>query len=117
MFDVAVIGAGLAGSSAAISLAQVRYKVLLLEAGRYPRPKVCGEFLSPESVAIMNELNCLDSLQKLQPVRIDRLRITVPNGSEWRSVLPYPALGISRFALDKTLVDFAVKSGVEYREA
>jgi menaquinone-9 beta-reductase len=117
MFDVAIIGAGLAGSSAAISLARLGYKVRLMEAGRYPRPKVCGEFLSPEASVIMDDLACLDTLRNLKPVRIDKLRITAPNGIEWQSLLPFPAMGISRFALDKALVDCAVEAGVEFREA
>ena len=43
--DIAVIGGGPAGTSAAITAAQFGFKVVLLEAGSFPRHKVCGEFV------------------------------------------------------------------------
>ena len=113
MFDVAVIGGGLAGCHAAITLAQHKHRVVLLEAGSYPRPKVCGEFLSPESVALFASTDFMSRLRKLNPASISSLRITAPNGSQWHSKFPTPALGISRFALDKALADYAAELGVE----
>ena len=41
--DVAIVGAGPAGSSLAISLADSNYNVILLEKFRFPRPKTCGD--------------------------------------------------------------------------
>lgn len=115
-FDVVIIGAGLAGCSAAITLAQYGYHVLLVEAGAYPRPKVCGEFLSPETLAFFNGAGFGKKFQELNPSRIDRLRITAPDGSEWRSQLPIPARGLSRFVLDSALAEHARCLGVELQE-
>ncbi len=50
-YDVAIVGAGPAGTSAAILLAQSGQRVLLLEKERFPRHKLCGEFISPECLA------------------------------------------------------------------
>jgi flavin-dependent dehydrogenase len=47
-FDVIVAGAGPAGSSAAIHLALNDLRVLLVEQKKFPRAKLCGEFISPE---------------------------------------------------------------------
>ena len=47
-WDIAIIGGGVAGSTAAALLAQRGLQVILIEKGRFPRQKVCGEFLSPE---------------------------------------------------------------------
>jgi flavin-dependent dehydrogenase len=47
-FDVIIAGAGPAGSSAAIHLARAGLRVLLVEQKKFPRPKLCGEFISPE---------------------------------------------------------------------
>src|ERR671926_65114 len=47
-FDVIVAGAGPAGSSAAIHLAREGLRVLLVEQKKFPRAKLCGEFISPE---------------------------------------------------------------------
>src|SRR5437763_1811893 len=55
-FDVAIIGAGPAGCAAAIAAARAGASVHLLERGPYPRHKVCGEFVSPEALALLREL-------------------------------------------------------------
>ena len=46
-YDLIIIGGGPAGTSAAISAARSGASVLLFERGRFPRHKVCGEFVSP----------------------------------------------------------------------
>ena len=81
MFDTIVVGGGLAGCIAAITLARSHHRVLLLEAKTYPHPKVCGEFLSPEVIPIFTEAGFLPTLQSLQPVSIRTARITAPDGS------------------------------------
>ena len=112
MFDVVIVGGGLAGCSAAISLARQQYRVALLEAGTYPRAKVCGEFFSPESVTLFRQLGFLPRLEALQPASICTVRITTMHGAEWSARLPAPAIGISRFALDNALAEHAEAHGV-----
>lgn len=112
MFDVAVIGGGLAGCNAAIHLAQQGHRVVLLEAGRYPRAKVCGEFLSPECLALAAEAGFLNALQAIRPAAINTIQISASHGQAWRTTLPAPAWGLSRWALDKALVDHANSVGV-----
>lgn len=46
-YDVAIVGAGPAGSTAARELAQAGVRVCLLDRARFPRPKACGGALSP----------------------------------------------------------------------
>lgn len=116
MFDAVIVGGGPAGCNAAITLARLNHRVLLLEAGIYPRPKVCGEFLSPESIVFFTESGFLGELRKLKPVPIQTLRITEPAGHQWSSKLPAPALGLSRFALDKAMADYARAVGVEVQD-
>lgn len=55
-FDLAVIGGGPAGTSAAIMAARHGVRVLLLERGKLPRQRVCGEFVSAESLALLSGL-------------------------------------------------------------
>ncbi|MEU3725425.1 geranylgeranyl reductase family protein [Streptomyces sp. NPDC031705] len=45
-----VVGAGPAGSAAAVHLARAGVDVLLLEKGSFPREKVCGDGLTPRGV-------------------------------------------------------------------
>jgi flavin-dependent dehydrogenase len=111
-YDLIVIGAGPAGSSAAISGARAGYSVLLLERGRFPRHKVCGEFVSAESLALLRwllgaqyETLLRDSLL-LSEARLflDGHNISVP-------VTP-PAASIARFDLDFALWNAASSAGV-----
>lgn len=55
-YDVAIVGAGPAGSTAAIELARTGRRVLLIEKQRFPRQKVCGGCLSGPTVAALNSL-------------------------------------------------------------
>ncbi len=76
MYDLIVIGGGPAGTSAAITAARSGARVLLLERGRFPRHKVCGEFVSAESLDLLAAL--LDSqYAALQhdAIRIPRARL------------------------------------------
>src|SRR5260370_8159196 len=55
-YDVVIAGGGPAGTSAAIHLATRGTRVLLAEQKKFPRAKLCGEFISPE---------CLDHFERL----------------------------------------------------
>jgi menaquinone-9 beta-reductase len=112
MFDALVIGGGLAGCSAAITLARRGHRVSLIEAGTYPRAKVCGEFLSPECTALFAQMDFLDNVYGLNPATIRTVRITSPR-SEWRGIFPAPALSVSRYALDQAVVTYAADCGVK----
>ncbi len=54
--DAVVIGAGVAGCSAAIALALQGRRVAIVEKAEFPRRKVCGEFLSATSVPVLDAL-------------------------------------------------------------
>lgn len=116
-YDVAVIGGGLAGCSAAISLAMQGWQVVLYEAKAYPQHKVCGEFLSPECAGLLDDLNALPALRALKPARIERARITNPQGMEWDTDLPDAGIGVSRYALDALLAERARAVGVTVHES
>ena len=116
MYDLIVIGGGPAGTSAAISAARYGARVLLLERGRFPRHKVCGEFVSPESFEILAQL--LDSRDDgvLQAaVRIPEARIFI-DGRVLQTPIEPSAASVARLDLDKALWDSAQRSGVEARQ-
>ena len=62
-FDVIIVGGGPAGSSAAIHLARAGARVLLAEQERFPRAKLCGEFISPECLAHFARLGVLGAME------------------------------------------------------
>ena len=61
-YDVIVVGAGPAGSSLAARLAATGIRVLLADQSRFPRAKLCGEFISPECIGKLSDLGVLDSV-------------------------------------------------------
>src|SRR4030088_1647617 len=56
LYDVAVVGGGPAGSAAAITARRAGANVFQLERGKFPRQKVCGEFVSSEALGLLRGL-------------------------------------------------------------
>lgn len=119
-FDIAIVGAGPAGSSAAIRLARSGARVALIEQKKFPRPKLCGEFVSPECVKYFDELGVTAKLEQLEPRRIEATTFYSRKGrcisvdSHWFG--NGHAIGISRAALDDTLLASATEAGVTVLE-
>jgi menaquinone-9 beta-reductase len=115
-YDLAIIGGGPAGCAAAIAAirAAPRAKILLLEAGRYPRHKVCGEFLSPEGVAVLRQLGGLDSFLSDRPL-ISRARLFFDAQKLSAPIAP-AAASITRYDLDFALWQLAASRGIECRQ-
>ena len=60
-YDAIVIGAGPAGSTAALLLARAGWSIAIVEKSSFPRRKVCGEFISATSMPLLHELGVLDN--------------------------------------------------------
>jgi len=118
-FDVAVVGAGPAGTSAAITAARLGAKVVLLESVEFPRHKVCGEFVSSESLDILRDLlrgaAGADELFQSAPT-IDQTRLFLAGRVVTARVTP-SALSIPRYDLDNCLWHAAKQAGVESRSS
>ncbi len=115
-FDVAIAGAGLAGSSLALRLARAGAKVALVDPGQFPRDKLCGEYLSPEGAAALERLGLCASLTHAGVREIRQVLLTTPRGRSLRADVTgesgRPGLGLSRSAMDSLLVDECRKAGV-----
>jgi flavin-dependent dehydrogenase len=109
IYDVIIVGGGLAGLSSAIVLAGKQYKVLLLEKESYPKHKVCGEYISMESWPFLKSLGLPLDQMKL-PI-IDRLQVTDTRGNVVDALLPQGGFGISRYQLDDALAKLATDAG------
>ena len=114
MYDVVVIGAGPAGSAAAGLLAGGGRRVLVLDKDRFPRRKVCGEFLSAQAAAQLGELGLRAEIER-DAERIHRGALFLPGGEEIAFRLPGEALGVSRAGLDERLARWAEERGAEVR--
>jgi len=121
-FDAVIVGAGPAGSSLAIRLANAGKHVLLLEKARFPRHKMCGEFVSPECLDHFDELGVSSAICDVSPPEYQETRFYSRNGrllaipNRWLSTSDRNAIGISRFELDNLLMKRARHCGVVVRE-
>lgn len=119
-FDVAIAGAGPAGSSAAIRLAGAGLSVVLIEQKQFPRDKLCGEFISPECLTHFAEMGI--DLGATGGVPIEETifytqggrSVKVPSG--WLGRAGASALGLSRSTMDTLLLERARGLGVDVRE-
>lgn len=118
-YDLIIVGAGPAGSACAITAARSDARVLLLDKDSFPRHKVCGEFVSSESLHLVDSLVDTDHEVATRPfftrpkitssrVFLDSRQITIP-------VEP-AASSIPRYDLDAALLRAAKVAGVDVRE-
>jgi len=123
--DVVVVGAGPAGAASAILLAERGFAVVLLDKAGFPRPKICGEYLSPEASRILDRLGVLKTVDQAGAQPLRGMRIVAPDGTvldgayptagPWRGYRDH-ALAIPREALDRILVERAKSLPVEVKE-
>jgi geranylgeranyl reductase family protein len=112
-FDVVVVGAGPAGSVAALVLARGGARVALVDKASFPRDKACGDLVGPRGVQLLADLG----VALPGSLRVGDMLVVGPTGR--RVQLPcapgltYPGYGLAvrRVALDAALRDAAVGAG------
>lgn len=114
LYDIAIVGGGLAGLASAIRLRQEGHSVVLFEKEAYPFHKVCGEYISRESWNFLLSLGL--PLKEWSLPQIDTLQLTAPNGRLFRTPLPLGGFGVSRYKLDHALALLAKANGVHLLE-
>ncbi|MDT7602643.1 MAG: hypothetical protein QOF61_640 [Acidobacteriota bacterium] len=111
-FDVIVVGAGPAGASAAIRLACEGARVALVEQKKFPREKLCGEFISPECVEHFARLGVAESMTSAGGADLRETvfyaqsgrAVSVPSAWFGRGTGATRALGLSRAEMDARLL-------------
>ena len=118
--DVAVIGAGPAGSATAIALVERGYEVVLIDKQPFPREKLCGDFVNPINRPILRRLGVNDELRARQHASIGSFRITSESGASAEAPLAgaregATGLGVARALLDDVLVRRSAVAGATMR--
>jgi len=108
-WDAVVIGAGPAGATAARELAADGRTVLLVEAARFPRDKVCGSCLGPRALAELAAAGLDERLDALGAPHLDLARVAA--GGRCATVRLPPGRVLSRGALDLELLRAAARAG------
>lgn len=122
-WDVIVVGAGPAGCAVAILLSREGLRVILVDKTAAPPPKVCGEYLSPGCLRILDRIGALPLIREGGARPLSGMVIHTAAGRSLRAIYPgervlgYPqisAMAIRRGRLDPILLDLALRGGAEY---
>lgn len=112
--EVAIVGAGPAGSTLAALLAQRGVEVTLFDREAFPRDKLCGEFLSYDALPVLERLGAAEAIEAAGAPRIAQCRV-VGSRRTYTFDFPHDARGVSRMFLDDLLVRTAIASGARLR--
>jgi len=108
VYDVVIVGAGLAGLTAALELSRLGFEVALIEKSPFPKHKVCGEYISNEVRTYLESFGV-----KLSDAdEISHLSYSTLRGTTVSAALPLGGFGISRYALDHRLWQRCLASGI-----
>lgn len=119
--DIAIVGAGPAGASAACHFARAGFRVVLIDQRRFPRDKVCGDFIAPAALLEFEGLG-LSSEPTFRDAHQIRNGALYVNG---KKIIARPlyfgrlrdhGLCIPRMLLDNAVVQAAVASGARLIE-
>jgi geranylgeranyl reductase family protein len=114
-----VAGAGPAGAAIATFLRQAGHDVLLLDAARFPRDKICGEGVSPEAWRLLEAMGAAARVRALRPQPLRGMTLVAPDGTSFSGEYGdrrEPGFSLRRCALDRALLERAREAGVEARE-
>jgi len=113
-WDVLVVGAGPAGSTAAALLASLGHSVLLLDRHRFPREKACGDALMPDALNSLRSLGLYDEVKRLGH-SANQLTVLSPAGI--RVEVPAECITLRREQLDALILEEAISRGSTFTVA
>jgi flavin-dependent dehydrogenase len=118
--DILVLGAGPAGSALAAHLARAGFAVTLADRKAFPRPKPCGEFLSPACAPYLAELGVAGDLAAAGMIEVEGMRLHGFGRLALGRFRPVAAagrrhgFGVRREVLDHLLVQQAIRAGARF---
>jgi menaquinone-9 beta-reductase len=119
LFDVAIVGAGPAGSTCAAFCAAAGLRTVIIEREKFPREKVCGDCLNPACWPVLRRLEVFDRVRTLPHGQLDRVEFIAIGGGKAVVDLPQGDEGeiaVKRSLFDDVLLQRAREFGAEIRE-
>ncbi|HET9004920.1 MAG TPA: NAD(P)/FAD-dependent oxidoreductase [Gemmatimonadaceae bacterium] len=123
--EVVVVGGGPAGAATAWWLARAGTDVVVLDKARFPRPKPCSEYMSPQASRLLEEMGVLGEVERAGAAQLAGMVIRAPNGALIRGVFAGAhrwrghrdrGLSLQRTLLDPILLDAARRAGAHVIE-
>ena len=120
--DILISGAGPAGSTAAVLLAQKGYRVRLLDRCAFPRDKVCGDGIGAMVISMLHDLGLGDEIVNQPFYPMDGAKIVSPNGNQCTvHARPKEEGALNRiwrrYDFDYLLQQHAIRCGAEFQQA
>src|SRR4029077_16381738 len=120
IFDVAIVGAGPAGSTCAAFCASAGLRTIVLERETFPREKVCGDCLNPSCWPILRQLGVADRVRALPHGKLNQVDFIAIDNS--RVIVELPSgedaeIAIKRSVFDDLLLEHARAAGADVRNA
>ena len=113
--EVIVVGGGPAGAATAWALARDGIDVLVLDRARFPRDKICAEYLSPEASRILSDMEVLEEIERTNPAHLSGMRVRAPNGlvadGEFAASHGFRGFRDRGLAIRRTILDEIVLGG------
>ncbi|MDN3724455.1 geranylgeranyl reductase family protein [Aequorivita sp. SDUM287046] len=120
--DVLIAGGGPSGSALAFHLAKMGAKVIVVEAEKFPRDKVCGDGVSPIALAELDRMGITQTKNFAKANEIKKVGLFLKNDQVYINLskpehLKYHARIIPRIELDDMIYGAAKKQGAIYMES
>ena len=112
MKQVVIIGGGICGLLTAIQLVNAGLPCVVIEKKKYPFHRVCGEYISNETVPFLKSLKLFP--EQFDPPHIQRFQLSSVNGKSITLPLDLGGFGISRYCYDHFLYQHAANRGVAF---
>ena len=123
--DVVIVGGGPAGAATAWWLARAGVNVVVLDKARFPRPKPCSEYMSPQASRLLEEMGVLGEVEGAGAAQLAGMIVRAPNGAMIRGVFAGEhrwrghrdrGLSLQRTLLDPILLNAARRAGARVIE-
>lgn len=123
--EVVIVGGGPSGAATAWWLARAGVDVVVLDKARFPRPKPCSEYMSPQASRLLEEMGVLAEVEGAGAAQLAGMIIRAPNGAQIRGVFAGQhrwrghrdrGLSLQRTRLDPILLDAARRAGASVVE-